>query len=386
MKNTARNLIVLGCFGSSAVAAPFLAIGDNAELFVTADAMASYNDNILLSPSAAEEDDVVFTFRPGFDLQFGKDSLLKGNVVATGTMTSYSDNPEFNNQLLGIGANGRYDNGNLELSGNASFDELDQPTIDATGGRLVERNVTAAGIRGELALSQKISVGSGFSYSQTDYRTTGYTDQWTYSVPVNVYYELTPKIDVSAGVRYSHVDIDRPALAATPTTPAQANEYDDFYYNVGARGEFTPKLSGNFSVGYNTRDANVGADPDGGFGADASLAYAYSDKTQLSLILARNFTNSSVGESYENSQVTLRAVSAITVDWRLNASVTYRELDFQIANRTDDYIEGSLGATYIINNHLTAGVAYTYRDKSSDAGALNEFQNNVVTLSLSARY
>ena len=377
MKNTARNLIVLGCFGSSAVAAPFLAIGDNAELFVTADAMASYNDNILLGSAANEEDDVIFTFRPGFDLQFGKDSLLKGNVVATGTFTSYADNSELNNQLLGLGANSTYDNGNLQLSANVSFDQLDQPTVDAAGGgTLVERDVTAARVNGELALSEKISIGSGFSYVHTDYSTPGYTDQWTYTVPVNVYYELTPKVDVSAGVRYSHIDLEN-----------GANEYDDFYYNVGARGAFTPKLSGSFSVGYTTRDAKVGPNPSGSFGTDASLSYAYSDKTQLSLILGRNFTNSATGASYENSQITLRAVSAITPDWRLNASVSYRQLDYNDpVSREDDYIEGSIGATYIINNHLTAGLSYTYRDLSSDAGAANEFENNVVTLSLSARY
>lgn len=376
MKKIASNLIALGCVGSSAVAAPFLAIGDNAELFAIADAMASYNDNILLGPANTEEEDVVFTFRPGFDLQFGKDSLIKGNVIARGTFTSYSDNSDLNNQLFGIASNARYDGGNLQLSGYASFDELDQPTVDVTGGTLVERNVTTAGINGELSLTEKISIGSGASYLYTDYRTAGYVDQWNYSVPVNVYYELTPKVDVSTGVRYTRVDIDQPGV----------NQYDDMYYNVGARGEFTPKLTGNFSIGYTTRDANAGPDPDGAFGADASLGYAYSDKTQLSLALARNFNNSSVGDSYVNSQITLSAVSAITADWSLNASVTYREFDYEVTNIKEEYIEGSVGATYIINNYLSTGLSYTYRDKSSDAGAGAEFENNVVTLSLSARY
>lgn len=376
MKKIARNLVVLGCAGSSAVAAPFLAIGDNAELFVTAGAMASYNDNILLQRDGAEEEDVIFTFRPGLDLQFGKDALLKGQVVAVGTLTSYSDNSELNNQLFGISSNASYDSGNLQLTGAASFNELDQPVIDVAGGTLVERNVTAARIDGELAVSKKFSVGAGFSYSNTDYRTAGYTDQWVYTVPVDVYYELTPKVDLSVGVRYTRIDLDR----------AGANQYDDFYYNVGARGAFTPKLSGRVSVGYNTRDVNVGRNPDGSFGADVGLTYAYSDKTRFNLSGGRNFTNASTGDSYENTNVTLSAVNAITVDWRLNASLTYRQLDYQTRNQKDDYVEGSLGATYIINEHFTAGLSYTFRDKSSDAGAPAEFQNNVVTLSVSARY
>ncbi|HEY9247775.1 MAG TPA: outer membrane beta-barrel protein [Rariglobus sp.] len=379
MKNIVRNLTVLSCVGSSAFAAPFLAIGDNAELFAIADASVSYNDNILLAPSGDELDDVVSTFKPGFDLQFGKESLVKGNVIATATLTSYADNEKLNNQLLGIGSNSTYDNGQLKLAANASFNELDQATVDVvpTVGKLIERHVAAAGVNGELSFSEKISAGAGVSYNHVDYKDSNYTEQEEYTVPVNVYYELTPKVDLSAGIRYTHTELDKTG----------ANEYDAFYYNIGARGSFTPKLSGSFSVGLNTRDTNVGPDDDASVGSDASLAYAYSDKTQFNLSLSRNFSNATAGgASYENSQITLGATSAITVDWRLNASVSYRQLDYQNVSRTDDYVEGSVGATYIINSHLNAGLSYVYRNQSSDAGAASEFDNNLVTLSLSARY
>lgn len=380
MKHIVRNLSLLSCISGSAFAAPFLAIGDNAELFATGVASVSFNDNILLSPDGAELEDTIFTFVPGFDLQFGKDSLLKGNVIGTATLTSYSDNNRLNNQLLGIGSKVSYDNGNLKLGGNLSFNELDQATVDVIpGGKLVERHVTAAGVNGELSVSEKVSVGSGVAFTKTDYKEPGFTDQEDYTVPVNVYYELTPKVDVSAGIRYTHSELD----------VAGANEYDAYYYNVGARGSFTPKLSGAFSVGYNVRNANVGPDDDGSIGADGSLSYAYTDKTNFTLSFSRNFTNSSAGgASYENTQFSLGASSAITVDLSLNASVTYRMLDYQnaVPSREDDYIEASLGATYVINSHLSTSLSYTHRDQSSDLGAGSEFSNNLVTLSISARY
>jgi polysaccharide biosynthesis protein VpsM len=383
MKHLVRNLSILGCVGSSAFAAPFLAIGDNAELFVTGAASAAYNDNILLSPDGAELEDEIFTFVPGFDLQFGKDSLLKGNILGTATLTSYSDNTQLNNQLLGIGSNVSYQSGAVSLQGNASFNELDQATVDVlgAGGRLVERHVTAAGIKGEVEASEKISFGSGFSYGFTDYKDNGGIDEKNYSVPVNVYYELTPKVDLSAGVTYTRTNLDS-------ANTQGADKFDSYYYNVGARGSFTPKLSGNFSVGINDRNANVGPDDDASLGADASLAYAYTDKTQFSLGVARNFANSSTsGDSYENTSVTLGASSAITVDWQLRASLTYRQLDYQNRDQTDDYIEATLGATYVINQNLTTSATYTYRDNSSSGSAAGtEFDNNVFALSISARY
>jgi len=378
MKNLVRNLTVAGCIGSSAFAAPFLAIGDNAELFVTGEASAAYNDNITFA-STNELEDTVFTFVPGFDLQFGKDSAIKGNLFGNSTLTSFSDNNDLNNQLFGVGANAAYSTGGpLTLSGNISFNELDQATVLlASTGTLIERDVTKAGVKGEMAFSEKISVGSGAAYSKTDYKQAGYPGVEDYTVPLNVYYELTPKVDVSTGVTYTRTDLDQ----------GGANKYDAFYYNVGARGSFTPKLSGNFSVGYSTRSVNVGPDDDDSIGTDASLAYAYSDKTQFGLAASRKFSNAAAGgDSYENTQLVLSASSSITVDWRLSASLTYRTLDYQNISRTDDYIEGSVGATYIINSHLSSSLAYTYRDNSSDAGAVNEFQNNVVSLSLSARY
>jgi hypothetical protein len=386
MKHLVRNLSILSCVGSSVFAAPFLAIGDNAELFATGTASVAHNDNLLLSQDGDELEDQVFTFVPGFDLQFGKDSLLKGSVTATATLTSYSEYTNLNNQLLGIGSKAYYESGVVKLSGYASFNELDQATVDDPGisvdGRLVERHVTASGLNGEIEASEKISVGSGVAYNKTDYKIAGYVDQEDYTVPVNVYYELTPKVDVSAGITYTNTDLDSNSVG-----PGLATEYDAFYYNVGARGDFTAKLSGAFSVGYNTREANIGPDDDGSFGANAALNYAYTEKTQFTLSLARNFSNASTrGDSYENSQVTLGASSALTADWSVNASITYRQLDYQNIDRTDDYVEASLGASYAINAHLTASASYIFRDQSSDLGAASEFSNNVVSLAISARY
>jgi len=377
MKHIVRNLTLLSCVSSTAFAAPFLAIGDNAELFATAEARAAYNDNILLAASGVEKEDTVFTFIPGFDLEFGKESHLKGDLIGTATLTSYSDNNDLNNQLLALLGKSTYDNGTLKLAANLGFQELDQPTVDIvpSAGKLVERHVTTAGINGELGFTQRTSGGIGFSYTHTDYKDPAYTESEDYAVPVNLYYELTAKVDLSAGIRYTYTELDN------------GYEYTGFYYNVGARGAFTPKLSGAFSVGYNTRNVNIGPDDDGSIGADASLAYAYTDKTQFSLALSRNFSNAtSGGSSYENTQVTLGASSQIAIDWRLNAALTYRVLDYQNFSRTDDYYEGSLGATYIINTHLSTSLSYLYRYNSSDAGAASEFSNNVISLSLSARY
>jgi hypothetical protein len=383
MKKIVQNLVLLSSMGSAAVAAPFLAVGDNADIFATAASSVAYNDNLLLSADGAELTDTVFVVTPGFDLKYGKDSTVKGDVFVNSTLSSYADNVKLNNQLFATGATASYDTEQVKLNANLSFAELDQPTADnaaaiALQSTLLEHHDTAAGINGELRYSEKISFGSGVSYTNTDYKSATAVEQKAYSVPVNVYYELTPKVDVSAGVTYTHSEL-------SGVTAGNPDLFDAFYYNIGSRGSFTPKLSGTFSVGYNTRNANVGEDEDGSVGSKASLAYAYSEKTQLTLGINRDFANStSGGSSYETTDLSLGASSAITVDWRLSAGLTYRMMEY--TTETRDYIEASLGATYTINEYLTAGLNYVNRSQTSDRGAANEFAGNVVSISLSARY
>ena len=185
-------------------------------------------------------------------------------------------------------------------------------------------------------------------------------------------------MDVSTGLTYTHTEL------AGSIGAGNADLFDAYYYNVGTRGTFTPKLSGSFSVGYNTRNGNVGQDEDGSVGSKASLAYAYSEKTQLSLGVNRDFANSTTnGNSYETTDFSFGASSAISVDWRLNAGVTYRMMEYTAETR--DYIESTIGATYTINEYLNAGISYVNRSQTADL-ASSEFANNVFSLSISARY
>jgi hypothetical protein len=385
MKKIIQNLVMSGVVGSVAVAAPFLAIGDKAELFATAETSVAYNDNLLLSRDGQEVEDTIFTVVPGFDLSYGKDGAVTGNLLVSETLTSYADNTNLNNQLFATSGTAAFDNEKLKLGANASFTETDQATVDnasstSSTGKLIEHHDTAAGVNGELRYSEKISFGAGFTYSNVAYIDAGNVDSTDYSVPVNVYYELTPKVDVSTGVTYTHTELDGVTLG-------NSSQYDAYYYNVGSRGSFTPKLTGNYSVGYNMRDGNGTATSDdkGSLGAKADLAYAYSEKTQLAAGISRDFANAtSGGASYQNTNFTVGASTAITVDWTLNAGLEYRILEF--TSFTNNYYQGTLGAKYTINEYLTAGMSYVYRTQTSDLGATNEFAGNIVAVSLTARY
>lgn len=381
MKNIVRNFVVLGCVGSSAFAAPFCAIGDNAELFLTGKAGVRFDDNILLAPGGPnKKSDTIVSLTPGVELDFGKDSLVKGVFSASETFSSYLNHSEFNTQLAAVKFDAGYSNEKTKLETNASYVQLDQNTYAANGTN-VRRDVYAAGVDGEYSVSPKTSLGAGLTYSKTQYLKAGSVGEEDYGVPLNAYYSITPKTDLSVGITYQRNNLDN------------GYKYDDYYYNVGARGEFTPKLKGSFSVGYNDRRGSgsvsgVPAKDNSGLGFHSGLTYLYSEKTTLTLNADKGFSNASTGTStQDNTSVVLGAQSNIAPDWAVNGSVAYRTIDYKgtATGRTDDYLEASLGATYVVNSHVNVNGSYTIRNLSSNVQN-TEFGDNVISLSVSARY
>ena len=375
MKNLVRNLIVFSCVGGSAWAAPFLAIGDNAELFLTGSAGVRYDSNILLAPDSLRKDDTVSQIVPGFDLEFGKDSLIKGSLTGQETLNSYYKHSELNTQLGAVAFNSTFDNGKLKLGANAGYTQLDQNTYAANGTNL-RRDLTNAGVTGEISISDKTSIGSGVSYAETRYLNgTGSVNEKDYTVPVNVYYGITPKVDLSSGVTYTRSDL------------ANGIKYDTYYYNVGARGEFTPKLSGNFSIGYNDRNGKGATATDSsGLGLQTGLAYAYTEKTQFTLNASRDFGNGASGDSQEQTSVTLGGQTNLASDWQVNADLTYRLIDYkQAGSPSANYYEATVGATYVINANLSVNGSYLFRGNQSDLSNQG-FTDNVLALSITGRY
>jgi hypothetical protein len=373
---TKRRLALLSTISAAPVfAAPFLAIGENAELFLTARTEARYEDNVTFS-SDNEIKDEVFEVVPGAELLFGKNSLTKGSFKAFERLVAFSDNTNLNSDLANLVFDSKYSGAKLDLGANASFRELNQNSRDtANATTLVRRDTYAAGLNGEYALTEKSKVGLAGRYDRTHYKVDPYVDQTNYTIPANYYFAVTEKVDLSAGVQYRKNEVD--ALNA---------DSDDYYFNVGSRGEFTAKLSGKFNVGYNIRKPQAsGADDETGLGLNAGLAYAYSPKTNLTLDISRDFGVASTAAGTEISSVMFGATTSLTASWSVSANLGYYQYDYLAGGRTDDYIIAGLGATYAYNEYVNFEAGYTFNDNSSDSASAN-FSANVIRFAANFRY
>jgi hypothetical protein len=375
---TKRRLALLSALSATpAFAAPFLAIGDNAELFLTARTEVRYEDNITYASDTALDpalEDEVFEVSPGAEIVFGKNSLTKGAFGAFEKITSYSDNNDLNSNLTNLIFTSKYDGAKLDLNADASFRELNQNSRDILGATLVRRDAYAASLNGEYSVTEKSKVGLGGRYDRTQYKSGGFVDQKNYTIPANYYFAITEKVDLSAGVQYRQNDLN-----------AVDRDSEDYYFNVGARGEFTPKLSGKFSVGYLMRDPDAaGADDETSIGVKTGLAYAYSPKTTFTLDLSNDFETDAVASGTETSSVSVGVTTSLSAALQATAIAGYSKYDYIGSDREDDYFVGGVSFTYILNEHVNFDAGYSINDNDSSAGA--SFTANVVRVAANFRY
>jgi polysaccharide biosynthesis protein VpsM len=393
MKKTIRTVLITASLAAGSYAAPFMAIGDGAELFLTGSLGVRADDNIFLTRNNRESD-LIFDITPGIDLTFGKNSQMKGSLTLSDMFSNYSDNSNLNTNLFSGDFVTRYDDGKMKLGFNLGYHELNQNTVDirpSVGGRLVRRDIFSVGGDGEVEISQITAIGGGVSFRREDYKRRGYTDSDELTVPVNFYYKWTPKVDLSAGYRYRDYRVD------------VGQDSTDHFFNIGARGEFSPKFTGKFAIGLNTRKLDRGGD-ETQLGLDSSFAYEISPKTSLQFGASNDFGTSPQGQQQRNLVLNGMVVTKISEEWLVNAGLSWRSIDYdevpavtrvlgttvtiitpRINSRTDDYFEGVLGTTYIVNANVRITGGYTYRNYSSDLGNA-EFKNNVFSVAANFRY
>lgn len=383
MKKITRIALLSASLGAGAYANPFLAVGDGAELFLTGGLGIRADDNIFFANSS-EESDLIFDITPGIDLTFGKNAQMQGSLALNVVFSSYSDNSNLNTELFNGDFVTKYDDGKLKMGFNLGYHELNQNTVDIrpSTGTLVRRDVFNVGGNAEVEVSQIASVGGGVSFVHENYKRVGYTDSDKLTVPLDFYYKWTPKVDLSFGYRFRDTQVDI------------GEDTKDHFFNVGARGEFSPKFTGTIKVGLNNREFDSGGD-DSSIGLDASFAYEVSPKTSLQFGAANDFDTTAAGRQQENLSINGAIISKLSEEWSVRFGLSWRTIDYArsgaIAAYTEDFLEARLGTTYVISTNVTLGAEYTYRDLGSDRPVTpttpsSEFSNNVFSVTANFRY
>ena len=347
-------------------------LGDGAEAFVTLKGGLEYNDNLFLAERNADSD-TIWRLTPGVDVLFGQNSLAQGTFTYTEEFKFYSDNSSIDTSLSTVNASLVYDNEKTKVDAKAGFQQLDQPTADARGAGLVKRDVTDFGVNGEYNLTEKTSFKLGITYNDTAYAAASFADWEYYQIPVNYYYEVAPKLDASFGFSYKDNMLGN-----------GQSDTEEYYYNVGARGELAPKLTGELSLGYKQSEFEVG-DSQSTFGIDSKFTYVYSEKTSLDANLSNGFGFSGVGESYRTLAFGGGLTSSISEQLQIGARLSYSNNDYLTTTQDDKLISASVNASYKYNEYVTFAGSFAMTDNNSNRAG-SDFTGNVLVLSAALRY
>ncbi len=350
-------------------------ISDDSEVFVTGVATVSENDNLFLNhsnPTRTSVTDLV----PGFSYEFGK-----GASLVTGQF-AYSEDFQFfgkagsqlDYQLANIIFWLKYNDAANAFNVDASFHQADQPEVGIQNvDFLVNRDLYHADGTDEMSLTEKTSFSLGGAIDDTHYRQPGYADYLYTEVPINVYFKAEPKLDLSAGFRYRNNSIGLGGI-----------DSDDYFYNVGARGEFTPNLTGEFNVGYQVSQLVNGPEYNG-LGLDSKFTYAVDPKTSINLTATDDFSYSATSDAIRTIGTTLGFTSSLSEQWAVSAQLGYNDYSYLTTPRKDNYYSAQASLSYIVNQHVSFSLSYTFGKDDSNVLA-DSFIDNIFGISGALRF
>ncbi|MDQ8193054.1 outer membrane beta-barrel protein [Coraliomargarita sp. SDUM461004] len=365
-------------------AAPLVSIGDNTDIFFNGSSSLRWASNIFRDEDS-EVDDLTWTLSPGFEINVGRGaSNADFSVITRYDVVRYQDNDELDVELFHIKALGSYKTSRLDVSGSVAYDENKSSSGESNiTDDLIEFDTVKADLNAEYRVSPKFSFGSGFRYSETEYQTYTYyfADRESLTVPVDVFYELTSKVDLSLGYSYTNTDVD-----ATLLSPNGDYTRESSFYNIGARGLLLPKVTGSFKVGYRTQDNDrPNSDDSGMLGLDANFSWSATPKLTMRLDLSRDFGVAGEGQSTENTSVDVSAAYSINSYFAASANLGYTVRDYTNTGRDDDQYNAGLRFSYSPNQYWSFSSGYTYSENSSNEVG-RSYDNHTVDLTATLRY
>jgi hypothetical protein len=401
-------------------AAPLISIGDNVDVFFNGLSSVRWQSNVFYDEKD-EKEDVTFTVSPGFEINVGRGlSDLDLSIITRYDIIRYDELSDLDNELFHIKAISSYRSSRWDVDGLVSYDEMQSSGKDESNnreGQLTESENIKANLNGEYRLSPKFSVGSGVNYSDKQYQDREeLADRESFKVPVDVFYELTPKVDLSVGYTYSTTDVSETMLGDT-VNGREVGSYDKegHFFNVGARGELLPKLSGSFKIGYRTSDSDdsntvnystpmalVGGllvpigptvttpsstnrSSRGTMGLDASFNYSNTPKLTTALRLHRGFDVGGEGQGTTMTSANLSASYSINSNYAASANFGYTLREYETSDREDNVYNTGFRLSYVPNRYWRLSTGYNYNKNDSNLQSQG-YEAHMVDFSATLRY
>ncbi len=393
MKKIAMYMAVLG-LAASANAAPLVTIGDEVDVFFKGAVIGKWDSNVYLGSGAAgspKVDDYVLTVRLGAELDYGKNSKFKANIKFFEDINRYASESHLNNELANVIAKVSYVDERYRGDADFSYRQFQQNSATIRGGingDQVRYDTYNAGFMNTYNFTDKLMGELSIRYYRQHFLeyTNTYSDNNCISVPLNILYQVTEKINAGFSYQYRRTTFS----GGDPTSAAlYGSSRDDHFVGVNVRGEIFEKLTGSLYFGATNREMNDALVDDSSswnFTMSANLAYQVTEKLVTTLDFYRDFNSGASRQNIVNTGVVLGSRYAITEFVAARASLRYENSKYEsYGDRTDDEYSANIGLTYTPCKYITVGADYNYLMNSSTSASAT-YNQHLVSLNVSVKY
>ncbi|MBM4272740.1 MAG: hypothetical protein FJ139_11390 [Deltaproteobacteria bacterium] len=164
------------------------------------------------------------------------------------------------------------------------------------------------------------------------------------------------------------------------------NDADSKWHRVNAGLTWDPaaKLQGELNVGYEWKSYENQSTPTGTRRDDIDtwiaatmIRYKPTTTTTLNFMITRALrdTGADTNEYFEDTGVGIELRQIILTKFTFIVGANYSKNDFNTNNREDDNYNANVGVDYKIQDWLTVGIGYNYKEKDSNID-INDFKDN----------
>ena len=255
---------------------------------------------------------------------------------------------------------------------------LNRIQLDLSEYNLYEQKIFLAG----LAYGREDAIGKiAFHYRKTDNNqlnnSLDFLDYNSDQLMARFTYRVAPKTHLYIEAAFTDFDYQ----------PAETFELDNNYkrYRAGLAWDFTNKLTGDISVGYQNRDYNQSSIRDiSGLAYSGDVNWAINTYTTVAFHARRESIDSSLEEAggFLRTTFGLRGTHKLTDLLEVIAEVgnSKDELVFTSAREDDRYLM-QLGVKYEISRRISFGGTYKYEERKSTS-SIAEYDANVFILNV----
>jgi hypothetical protein len=352
----------------------------------------TFNDNIFYYTDRRVSD-FITVISPGVKLQLGSPERNFIGLTYTYDRLFYLDNDILNTGQHSLDLRSQLEGQRLKLNGGNRIQLLSSPLGGVERvivGRNIDRTVHDHTYTLTYEISTKTETYLRGSYYASDYQ-AGITlyDIDTITGTAGFGFQAFPKTFLFGEAHYG-------STGTTPNSPLLPDNPDLTFVGgfVGARGNFTEKLTGTVKLGYEAREFSDDTPVPNSPIVNLSLNHRFSENTALTLSYSR-LGNVSVqyGRRTYNADsmgVQLTQIFGASRKWQATVGGNYALYAYErsvLAPAVEyDYLRASFNLAYRIQLWLTASLGYDFESVMSDARGVVDYNVSRVNLRLAIGY